>query len=126
MWKRDDDRCGAESPADTLLEPAGTEEALDRHLSDRNHHPWLEDSQLRVQPVCAVGDGGRRRAQVPGVARVPPREAPHQSGDVGEASKFVRALETRMHHPAIELLAGTAGKWPPRLAFGPPGRLADE
>jgi hypothetical protein len=126
MGKRDDHRVAAESPAHPVLQPAGTQEALDRHLSDRDQHPWFEDSQLGVEPVRAIGDGDGRRTQVTRAARVAPREAAHQGGDVSEAAKFVGTLESRAHHPAVQLLAGATGERASRLPFGPARRLAHQ
>src|ERR1700674_417636 len=124
--KRDYHRPGTEAPSDAVLQPSGAEKTLDGHLSNRDQHLRHEDSQLSFEPVGAVGDCRRWRAQVAGIARVAPGEATHERGDVGESPKLLGALETGLHNPAVELLAGATRKWASRLTLRPPGRLTHE
>src|ERR1700680_787019 len=126
MRKRDQHRPGTEASSDAILQPSGAEKALDGHLSDRDQDPWLEDSQLSLEPVSAVGDGGRWWTQVAGIAGVASWEAAHKRGDVGESPKLLRALESGLHHPAVELPARATRKWAARLTLSPPWRLTHQ
>src|SRR6266851_2318741 len=126
MRQRNHHRPLAEGLAHALLERSRTEEARDRHLADQDHHPRVEQLQLRVEPVRAVGDPFRRRRQVAGVRPVAAGEAPHQGGDVGQAAKLFGVAKARAQHPPVELLARAARERASRLALRGSGRLADD
>src|SRR5260370_38832526 len=115
MRQRHDDRSLAEALADAVLERAGSEEARDRHLADRDEDLGLEELQFRVQPVRAVGDARGRRLQVTCVGPVPAREAWHQRRDVRDAAELLWVAKPRAEHPAVELLAGAPGAGPAAL-----------
>src|SRR5947207_1043920 len=107
MWKRDDHRTLAELLAHARLQRTRTQKAHDRKLTDGDQNARSQHSQLRVEPVRAVGDAGRRRAKVAGAARIASWETSHQRRDVRGAAKFIGRLETRAHYPAVQLFAGT-------------------
>src|SRR6266851_376571 len=126
MWKRHHHRTIAKLLAHARLQRTRTKKAHDRKLTHEDQHARPEHSQLCVEPVRAVGDAGRRWAKVAGAARIAAGKTAHQRRDVGGAAKFLRRLETRAQHPAVQLLAGAPREWPPRLALGRARRLADQ
>jgi len=126
MWKRNHHRTITKLLAHARLQRTRTQKAHDRELTHQDQHARPQHSQLRVEPVRAVGDAGRRWAKVAGAARIASRKTAHQRRDIGDAAKFLRRLETRAQHPAVQLFAGASGERPPRLALGRARRLADE
>src|SRR5438034_11456775 len=95
MRQRDHHRALAETLADAFLERAGTKKARDRHLADQDQDLRLEQAQLSIEPVRAVGHRGGRRPEVAGVLLVAAREAAHQRGDVREPAEFLWIAKTR-------------------------------
>src|SRR5713226_10255335 len=112
MWQRDHDGPIAKRPADSRIQRSGAEKARDGHLPDQDEHPRLEQLELRVEPVRAVGHGRGRGPEVAGASAVAPGEAAHQCRDVDEASELLGAREAGAKHPAVELLARAAGERP--------------
>src|SRR6266446_6860697 len=100
MWKRHHHRTLAKLLAHARLQRTGTEKAHDRKLTHKDQHARPQHSQLRVEPVRAVGDARRRRAKIAGAARIASRKAAHQRRDVCDSAKFLGRLETRTQHPA--------------------------
>src|SRR5436309_3973696 len=131
VWKRDHHRTLAELLPHARLQRTRTQKAHDRKLTDGNQHARSQHSQLRVEPVRAVGDAGRRRAKVAGAARIASWKTSHQRRDVRDAAKFLGRLETRAQHPAVQLLPARPekgrrdsrstgpGAWPTRRNFAP-------
>src|SRR5438552_4183877 len=126
MGQRNDDRPLTAPLADSLFERAWPNETGDRHLSDGDQHLGLEQLQLGVQPVRAVGDCGGWRPQVSSVLAIAPGEAAHQRRDVGQPAELFGVAKTRAQHPAVELLARASRKRPSRLTFHGTRRLSDE
>src|SRR5439155_17285459 len=126
MWKRDHHRTLAELLAHAKLQRTRTQKAHDRKLTDGNQHARSQHSQLRVEPVRAVGDAGRRRAKVAGAARIASWKTSRQRRDVRDAAKFLGRLETRAQDPAVQRFAGTARERPVRLALDRARCLADQ
>jgi hypothetical protein len=126
MRQRHHHRPVAKSVTDAIFQPARSKKARDRHLTDKDHHPWFHQAQLGLEPMGAVGDRGWGRLEVTLPRTVAPRKAAHQRGDVREPAKFVGALKPGANHPAVELLAGTARERATRLALDRSGSLADE
>src|SRR5712692_8018227 len=93
----------AEAPTDAILEAAGSQKADDRHLTDQDQDLRLEELELGVEPVRAVGRSSRRRLQVAGSGAVATGEAARECRDVGEAAELLRSFEPGAHHPAVEL-----------------------
>src|SRR5258708_23636974 len=112
--------------ADPILEATRPEKARDRELSHEDQDLGLENAKLRVEPVRAVGNCRGRRLEVAVPGAVSPGKAAHERGDVCELPKLLGAREAGPHHPPVELLAGTTGKRPARLALHGPGRLPNQ
>src|SRR6202521_3892804 len=117
MGQRNHHRPVAECITYALLQTSGAEKARDRQLPDEDLLLGLEVVQLGVEPVSAVGDRCRWRLQVACARRVATGKAAHQGRDVGEAPELFGALETRAHHPPVELLAGAAPAQAARIAL---------
>src|SRR5439155_26778224 len=103
-----------------------TQEAVDRHLSDRDQHPGLEDAELGIEPVGAVGDSSGGRPKVACAGGVPSRKAAHQGGDVGQPAELLGTVESGAQHPAVELLSRATRERTSRHLLGWAWGLADQ
>src|SRR5258708_12145051 len=112
--------------ANPILEGTGPEEGGDGELPDGDQDLWLEDVQLGVEPVRAVGNRRGRGLEVAVPGAVAPGEAAHERGDVGEVPELLGARETSPHHPPVELLAAPTGNAPARLSLHPPGPVPNQ
>src|SRR5712692_8519062 len=126
MWQRDHDGPIAKRPANSRLQSAGAEKARDGHLPDQDENARLEQLELGVEPVRAIGHGSGRRSEIAGARAVATGEAAHQRRDVGEASKLFGAREPGAQHPAIELPARPTRERPARFPLSRSWRLPDQ
>src|ERR1700687_340389 len=125
MWQRNHHRPFAKLPADAIFERTWAEEPSDRQLPDQDQHFRLQDLQLGVEPVRAIGDGFGWRLQVAIAGAIAAGEAPQQRRDVSQPPKLIGACKPCADHPPVELLAGPARKRPSRLPLDRPRRLTD-